>query len=408
MIADWLKTRLLALNLTDAMTRPEGFTRLSFTKEELEAQRVFKEEAEALGMTVRSDAVGNVIARLDGKSDGPAHAFGSHLDTVTNGGGYDGTAGVLTALGAVRLLQDAGITPEKPIEVICFVSEESSRFSMSTVGSKAMAGMLTREQLDTITDQDGVTLGEAMRDAGFNPDAFKEAERGETELLSFTELHIEQGMRIEHAGKEYGAAAAIACPIRMHVTISGKAGHTGTTPMDQRKDALTEAAGLITFVQQAALKLNDYDDYPLVATVSTIDSRPNAMNVIPGTVVLGIDIRSVSDQQKKRMEAAIDGWMSQSQFDIEKDVIVRNASVTLDADIYDKLRKLEEETGYTCLGMESGAGHDVMNMQTKWPSGLLFIPCRDGLSHHPDEHASLEDLVKGTELLFHHMKSVSR
>ncbi|QKS73172.1 M20 family metallo-hydrolase [Paenalkalicoccus suaedae] len=404
----WLDTTIRALNLVETMEQPNGFTRLSFSKEELEAQDVFKELATSLGMTVRTDAIGNVIARLEGRNSGPAYAYGSHLDTVTNGGGYDGAAGILTALGAVKLLKDRDQTLEYPLEVICFVSEESSRFSMSTVGSKAMAGMLTEEQLETMVDQDGVTLGDAIDEAGYDPAAFREAERDADELRSFVELHIEQGMRIENAGKEYGVARAIACPIRLKLTIKGRAGHTGTTPMNQRQDALPEASELILFVQKQANALNESADYPLVATVSTIESYPNAMNVIPGEVVLGIDIRSVSDALKEQMEAAIDRFISDSSFDIDKQVLVRNPSVTLDATICDKLMKLENETGYTCLPMESGAGHDVMNMQTKWPSGLLFIPCKDGLSHHPNEHASLQDLEKGTELLYHYMITAGR
>ncbi len=404
---NWLNEKLLELNVTDTMNLPEGFNRLSFTKEEKEAQDVFKKTAEDLGMSVRTDSAGNIIARLETKEQQgqPARALGSHLDTVKNGGGYDGTAGVLCALGAVKKLQDENITLPFPLEVICFISEESSRFTMSTVGSKAMTGKLTEHQLDNIEDEDGITLRQAMEAFGLNPEDIRKAERTQDDLLSFTELHIEQGTRIEDAGCSYGAAAAIACPIRLHVHVHGKAGHTGTTPMDKRQDALVQAAELITFVNKAALQLNDNGDYPLVATASTIEARPNAMNVIPGYVKIGIDIRSVSDRQKNKMEEAVDTYLAGWTTAVEKEVIVRNDSVFLDQEMYGKLKELETTTGLKALPMESGAGHDVMNMQEKWPSGLIFIPCKDGLSHHPEEHASLEDLENGVDLLYAYLTS---
>lgn len=405
----WLEKKLLQLNVTDTMEQKEGFTRLSFTEEERAAQEEFKKTARELGMTVRTDSAGNIIARLETKVHErlPAMALGSHLDTVKNGGGYDGVAGILCALGAVKMAQDEGETLPLPVEVICFSSEESSRFSMSTVGSKAMTGQLTQEQLTTITDENGVSIAEAMRAYGLQPEEIAKAERGPGELCSFTELHIEQGMRIENAGCDYGVVGRIACPIRMYLHLHGKAGHTGTTPMDQRQDALAQAAELILFVQTAARDLNENGDDPLVATVSTIEATPNAMNVIPGYVKLGIDIRSVSDVQKQRMEAAIDAYLKKQEMQIEKELIVNNPSVGLDAAIYGKLRALSSRTGLKTLDMDSGAGHDVMNMQKKWPSGLIFIPCKDGLSHHPEEFASLQDLENGTRLLYTYLINTS-
>ncbi|WP_147803586.1 M20 family metallo-hydrolase [Alkalicoccus halolimnae] len=402
---NWLKEKLLELNAVSTMEQPEGFNRLSFTEKEREAQEAFKKVALELGMKLRADSTGNIIARLETEDQQgkPAIALGSHLDTVKNGGGYDGAAGVLCALGAVKMIRDSKEILPFPVEVICFASEESSRFSMSTVGSKAMTGQLTEEQLNTIKDENGSTLAEAMTEFGLDPAKFKEAERGEEELLSFTELHIEQGTRIEDAGCDYGTVSAIACPIRMHLHVNGKAGHTGTTPMDQRQDALVDAAEIITFVHEAANCLNENDDFPIVATVSTIEASPNAMNIIPGFVKLGVDIRSVSDKQKNLMEKAVDTYLKKYRPSVEKEILVRNPSVQLDRKMYGKMKTLGHQTGLKSFEMESGAGHDVMNMQKKWPSGLIFIPCRDGLSHHPEEYASPQDLLKGTRLLHAHL-----
>jgi hydantoinase/carbamoylase family amidase len=189
-------------------------------------------------------------------------------------------------------------------------------------------------------------------------------------------------------------------------------GHTGTTPMGMRQDALVAAAPLITFISEKAEELSKESEYPIVATASTLSVKPNAMNVIPGIVELGVDIRSVEDSLKERFKLMIEekcqSIKKEKSVTIKIDTIVHNASIHLDQELSVKLKEIGESLGHRCLVMESGAGHDVMNMSEKWPSSLIFIKCRDGLSHHPEEHATLEDLRIGVEILVGYLQTEAR
>ncbi|MGM0778056.1 MAG: M20 family metallo-hydrolase [Bacillota bacterium] len=406
---EWLDKHLKALNLTDSMNQAEGFFRLGYTEEEWRAIDVFVSIAEDIGLKVRRDEAGNAIARWEAEDSLPAVAVGSHVDTVKGGGGYDGVAGVLCGLAAVKKLKEEGFQPASSIEVICFASEESSRFGVSTIGSKAMSGLLNKNDVEGVTDEDGITIRQAVEDMGLSWDAIEEAERPESALKSFIELHIEQGTRVEDAGADFGAVTAVACPIRLKVIVDGQMGHTGTTPMGKRKDAFVAAAPLVPFISETALALSNSSAVPIVATASTFELKPNAMNVIPGTVELGIDIRSVDDSLKKEMEKRIREKCHQLSesfgVTIEVKTLVHNPSVQLDEAVMRKLQQSGEALGYKALVLESGAGHDVMNMAAKWPSGLLFIPCKNGLSHHPEEFASIEDLEMGTKIIAQYLKT---
>lgn len=408
----WLIEHLQRMNMTEALVRPEGFTREGYTSEETSAMAVFKEIAQELGLAVRVDAVGNIIARWEVPGgEKAAVATGSHLDTVPNGGAFDGGAGVVCSLGAVKLLKEADFNPIRPIEVICFRSEESSRFGVSTIGSKAMSGLLD-PAIGTLKDQHGTTLAEAVESQGFRWEDLRKAKRSKEELKSFVELHIEQGMHIAEHEKNYGIVKGVACPIRLAVTFNGKAGHTGTTPMDRRQDALAAAAPFVSFVQETALQLNDVYEKPLVATVSTLTASPNSMNVIPQTVTAGVDIRSVDDLLKKKMADAIQSEVARIEqvtgVSVTIEVLVNNPSVLLDETIAEQLFDAGNQEAYLAHRMDSGAGHDVMNMAQMWPSGLLFIPCKDGLSHHPDEYATVEDLKMGSELLARYLMEATK
>jgi hydantoinase/carbamoylase family amidase len=415
-IEQWLEQHLLQLNLVEDMIQPKGFSRLGYSLEEWEAHDVFIQLAEKMELTVRRDQAGNVIARWNPvnleNTSLPAVTMGSHLDTVKGGGGYDGVAGILCALGAIKVLRDEGFKPYHPIEVICFASEESSRFPISTIGSKAMSGIIKPDELENVQDAKGATVKQAVESRGLHWSTIQLAEREQNDIKSFVELHIEQGLRIENAGTDFGVATAVACPVRLNVQIEGKMGHTGTTPMGMRQDALVAAAPLITFISEKAEELSKESEFPIVATASTLSVKPNAMNVIPGTVELGVDIRSVDDSLKERFTS----WIEEMCYSIENeknvaikiDTIVHNASIHLDHELSGKLKEIGESLGHRCLVMESGAGHDVMNMSKKWPSSLIFIKCRDGLSHHPEEHATLEDLRLGVEILVGYLQQEAR
>ncbi|WP_226577210.1 M20 family metallo-hydrolase [Halobacillus litoralis] len=408
----WLEEKLLQLNVTDEMDEENGFTRLSYTEEEKQAHEAFINVAKELNLDVTQDEAGNLWARWKGvQESAPAIAIGSHLDTVSAGGGYDGAAGVLTGLAAVKVLKDKGFQPEKNIDIVCFASEESARFGVSTVGSKATAGMIDKEELGRVVDADGITIKEAVESYGLSWNSIDQAEKSTEDIESFLELHIEQGTQIEDNKAEIGIVRGVACPVRLQVTVKGMANHTGTTPMNNRADAFVAAAPLVTYVEEQARELNEVQSTPIVATVSTVQLSPNVMNVIPGEVQLGIDIRSVDDELKRSLADQIRNYcetMNQSsRLDVHVHTLVDNDSVYLDSSIQEKLQDITETAGYRAHSMDSGAGHDVMNMAVRWPSGLIFIPCREGISHHPKEHASIEDLNKGTNVLAAYIESTA-
>jgi hydantoinase/carbamoylase family amidase len=406
---DWLDKHLKKLNLVDTMDQEDGFNRLGYSSEEWAAMDVFCSICEELGLRVRRDEAGNCIARWDVSGEvATAVAVGSHLDTVNGGGGYDGVAGILTAFGAIKELKEEGFVPSYPLEVICFASEESSRFGVSTIGSKAMSGTLPVDELAQIQDDQGCTIQQAVEERGLSWSSITKAERQKEEIKSFIELHIEQGVRIEEAGADFGVVSAIACPIRLKITVQGKMGHTGTTPMGRRQDAFVAIAPLVSFISEEAEILSKENKYPIVATTSTVSLKPNSMTIIPSWIELGIDIRSVDDTLKQKMAALIQQKCAklaeQYHVKIDIDTLVHNPSVALDQEVARKLKDLGHAINYRSLVMESGAGHDVMNMAKKWPSGLIFIPCRDGLSHHPQEFASLEDLRMGVKIIAAYMR----
>jgi hydantoinase/carbamoylase family amidase len=401
MMNEWLECTLKSLNLTDSMKRPDGFTRLGYSEEELEAMAVFKQVSEELGLKVRRDEAGNLFARWEGVSENVVMT-GSHLDTVENGGGYDGAAGVLCSLGAVKKLKEHGFVPQASIEVVCFASEESARFGVSTIGSKSVSGIL-EPAVQEVKDRHGITMKQAVESVGLKWENMLKAERSKDEILSFIELHIEQGTQIEDHGAKFGVVRGVACPIRLKVKAGGMAGHTGTTPMGKRRDALAALAPLISFVSNTAEALSAASSKPLVATVSTLEVKPNVMNVIPGYAEAGIDIRSVDDQLKREMADEIIAFCRglEEEFNVTMSIetLVDNSSILLDGQLMARVRDAGEQLGYQAFEMDSGAGHDVMNMAAKWPSALVFIPCEKGISHHPEEFTSLEDLSIGVDIL---------
>lgn len=402
-LVTWLEEKLLELNGTETMQVPDGFNRLSFSKEEADAHRQFIKIADELELTRYEDEAGNKWAVWEVDAEAPTVAIGSHLDTVCNGGGYDGVAGVLCALAAIKVLKGRRFLPAKNIAIICFVSEESARFGVSTIGSKAITGKLDKKELAAVTDSAGLTVKKAMEEFGINWDTIEKAVLPAGKLQSFVELHIEQGTTLEENHADIGVVAGVACPVRLKVTSHGMANHTGTTSMDNRQDAFVAVAPLVSFVSEEARKVNQTSSHPLVATVSMINLKPNAITVIPGEVELGVDIRSIDDGAKRKFAETIKAFCRRLEethhVKIDVTTIVDNDSVLLCSEVQEKLVNACDELGLNVFPMNSGAGHDVMNMAYSCPSGLIFIPCKSGISHHPNEYTSLENLQKGTEVL---------
>jgi hydantoinase/carbamoylase family amidase len=389
-------------DLAEVGASPEGgVTRLALSPEEAELHRRVASWLEELGGQIRRDAIGNLIARFEGSDNSlPAVAFGSHLDSVPGGGIYDGVVGVVAGIAAVKAIREMGIVTRHPLEVIAFVGEESSRFGVATLGSKIMCGLKNEKYLLGLRDAEGVTLKEAALKQGADIGNLASARRRPEELKAFIELHIEQGRVLEETRKKIGIVNAIAAPTRWFIEIEGRADHSGATPMNLRFDALPAAAELILAVERQGRKeaVNK-----TVATIGTASIKPGAMNVIPGHVGLGLDVRGI---EKESVRRTIDGIRRELE-EISRRRKVRfrmhelsdEDPLVLDAEMVRTLQKVCENRGITYTIMPSGAGHDAMNMARLTPSGLIFIPCRNGVSHSPLEQADLDDIALGAEVL---------
>jgi allantoate deiminase len=342
------------------------------------------------GMEARIDAVGNVVGRYEGIRPGlPALLVGSHIDTVRDAGRYDGNLGVLAAIEAVAALHAVGERLPFAVEVIAFGDEEGARFPVALTGSRAVAGILDAAALDA-EDGDGVSVREALRRFGGDPDAIGGVARSRNEALAYVELHIEQGPVLEAEGLPVGVVTAIAGASRFTVEVTGEAGHAGTVPMRLRRDALAAAAEMILEVERIAVATPD-----LVATVGRIEALPGAVNVIPSRVRFTIDIRSADDGVRGDAIAAL----GQGLADLARR---RGVAVRLDR-TYDEaaavcapwlvgqLEAAVGRSGIRALRLPSGAGHDGLAMARLCPIGMLFVRCKGGISHNPAESITPED-----------------
>lgn len=378
-----------------------GITRVAYTNEEQAGTHAFMRMCKAEGLEIRLDACGNLIARRDGiRNDLPPVVMGSHLDTVYQGGKYDGVVGVTAGLEVIKRLNDKGINTEHPIEIIAFACEESSRFGVSTVGSKAMAGLIDKENYRHLKDRDGITMEKAFSLCALDFNSIEDASRADEEFKAYFELHVEQGPVLINNEKKIGIVTGIAAPVRLLVNIYGKASHSGTTPMDMRKDALLGAAEIALELEKAAKFERAYGT---VATIGVLNIPSSAMNVVPGEVELKIDIRSTSTDSRQRVVnqvyKIISAVKQHRQLHIEYKVISAEEPVILSKDIIEDMKLICENKGLSYEIMHSGAGHDAMNMTRLGPVGLIFVPSVDGLSHHPDEYTDLEDIILGIDVL---------
>ncbi|MYL20617.1 hydantoinase/carbamoylase family amidase [Halobacillus litoralis] len=394
-----IQTTLDAFNSIGATT--DGMQRLAYTEEESRVHAVFSEFCVKENLQVRTDEAGNVIARREGRmKEAPAVAVGSHLDTVYSGGKYDGAGGVAAGIELIHRLNEKKVMTDYPIELIAFAGEESSRFGLATIGSKAMTGLLKAQDTKQFKDKDGISLETAMNTAGFPSSTLGQAVREKSAFHAFIELHIEQGRELERKGRKVAIATGIAAPTRLKVTVEGEAAHSGTTPMDIRRDALTSASRLVLDIEEAA---DQEKKYQTVATVGVFHVFPGAMNTIPGRVEFNVDIRGLDVSSKQRIITAVKEKSRQLQ--TEKDVEVSfdllrdEQPILLDENVQQLLAASCREVSVDPLFLPSGAGHDAMNMASICPTGLLFVPSYKGISHNPDEYTAAEDFVTGVDVL---------
>lgn len=378
----------------------EGINRLAFTNADWAGRQYIMDCMIDAGLTVETDGFGNVIGYKLGKNpELPVVIVGSHTDSVPNGGNYDGVVGVLSAIEAVRSMTDDGFEHDHTIAVVDFMCEESSRFGAATLGSKAMRGELTVQDLHRLTDKQGTSLYEVLKGRNLNPDEIEQVEY-KRPVKSFTEIHIEQGKVLEHEQKHIGIVTGIAAPERFYVTIRGNADHSGATPMNLRHDALCGASKIILGIEEIAAM---QEEPPVVGTVGVVEVTPGAMNVIPGTVKLGVDIRSISEVARNSVVTLIKEFIDVTA---EK----RGLSYTIEPVAQDHpvgmhpamIREIEEvvsSLGVEYMTLPSGAGHDAMHWADDVPTGMIFIPCLNGISHNPAEFAEMDDIVTGAEIL---------
>jgi beta-ureidopropionase / N-carbamoyl-L-amino-acid hydrolase len=378
-----------------------GVTRLAFTPADQAARRLLEDKLAAAGLTVRLDAIGNAFGRRAGRENSlPPLLLGSHLDSVPSGGRFDGPLGVLSALEVARMLDDARTETRRPMEIACFVAEESSRFGTGTLGSKAVVGRLMPEMLVALRDSEGRTLVETLRECGLSPEGLEGARRRPGEYHAYLELHLEQGAVLEHAGIPVGLVTGIAAPTRFQVTYAGRADHSGATPMGLRRDALVAGAELVLSVRRIVLA---HGGPTSVGTVGVLRVLPGAMNVIPGQASLGIDLRDIDAAAKRRVahkvQAAIRRIARKWKLDVSVETLADEAPVPLPERIRQVGAAACRACGIPFLELPSGAGHDAMYLAEIAETGMIFVRCRGGISHNPAEFVDPQDAAAGAAVL---------
>ena len=383
-----------------AISEEEGkLTRVYLTKQLHAAADVILGWMREAGMRAHLDAVGNVCGRYEGERPGaPCLMLGSHYDTVRDAGKWDGPLGVITAIACVAELDRRGKRLPFAIEVVGFADEEGVRFASTLLGSRAIAGTFDHSVLNT-RDRDGVTMREALVQFGLDPDRIGAAARTSRELLAYLELHIEQGPVLEAQNLPVGVVTAIAGATRLAARLTGMAGHAGTVPMALRRDALAGAAECISAIEQ--LCRGDADG--LVGTVGYLHALPGATNVIPGEVAFTIDMRAPSDMHRKRAVAEIarqiETIAKRRQLDLQLDVTHENRTAPCAPWLRQQIAQAITAEGFPAFDLPSGAGHDGMAMIDIADVGMIFVRCRGGISHHPDEHVALADADAGARVL---------
>lgn len=382
-------------------TAAGGSCRLALTEEDRAGRDLFKQWCETAGCTVEVDQVGNMYATRPGASGAPLAppvATGSHLDTQPTGGKFDGVFGVLAGLEVIRTLNDHGIRTEAPIEVINWTNEEGSRFAPAMLASGVFAGLFDKDYAFERTDCAGIRFDDALSAIGYAGDL----EPGARKFRALFEAHIEQGPILERHEQTIGVVTGGQGQRWYDVSLIGRDSHTGTTPMDARRDALAAAAVLVTHIEAIA---NAHA--PGVATVGALTVLPNSRNTIPGRVDMTIDLRHPDDATLTSMARAVvharDAITAQRGVDIELDEIWYSPPTPFDPDCISAVKQATETLGYAHREMVSGAGHDAIQVASVAPTAMIFVPCADGLSHNEAESATPADLAAGCNVLLHAM-----
>jgi len=386
-------------------TPGNGTTRLTYSKEDLQARNYLKEVMSEYGLKVREDGFGNIFGKLEGTvKDAPSVLIGSHFDSVPNGGSYDGPAGVVAGLEVAALFQENQITPKYPLEVFALVEEEGARFGGGLMGSRGIVGVLGEEEFRELRDQNGVSTVEAMRQIGLDPDLPKR--RDPKTMKAYLELHIEQGPILEEKQIPIGVVEAIVGLTELEVTIEGKAGHAGTTPMDRRSDALVAAAAIVSQLPNLAIE----EGGGTVITTGRFNVFPNGANVIPNKVVFTVDIRSGEEEKIQnvvRKTADLIESFGQNGLKTSIEQLLYMQPKVMNKQIYTLLQQKSHELNIPSCSINSGAGHDAMVFSDYTDAAMLFIPSQNGLSHCPEEWSDSKDIANAVRIFYEAAKTLT-
>jgi allantoate deiminase len=389
------------------LTKENGSLRIGFSKEERQAKELVKSWMSEAGLEVREDGAGNIFGRLKGLEDeSPSVLSGSHVDSVPNGGHFDGPLGVLASLEVVEAWKDTNYIPKSSYEVVIFSDEEGSRFNGGLRGSRAVCGELDMEEEIQKKDLYGASFQEVIENDGLTLKGFFDARRDLKEIKAFVEVHIEQGTTLEKENVPVGIVTGIAGPSWLKINFIGKAGHAGNTPMNTRTDALVAASNFVGEVSRMPQRVSQ----TAVATVGKLHVYPNGVNVIPGKVELYVDIRDIQQKaldllteeiSKKAMEIG-----KKHNVSVEYEQTLNVAPVPIEKDMQMKLIDAVEANGIKPILLPSGAGHDAMVLGRYVPSAMIFVRSKDGISHNPKEWTTLDDCVQSVHVLKNMVESL--
>jgi allantoate deiminase len=377
----------------------DGVTRLSFTGEERAAKSLVASYMTEAGLSVYEDAAGNLFGRREGSDpEAPVVLVGSHVDSVFNGGNFDGPLGVLAGVEILQTMNERGVQARHPVEVVAFTDEEGARFSFGMIGSRALSGTLAPEDLRH-EDGQGISIAEAMKSSGLDPEAIGGAARSPGAVEAYMELHIEQGKVLEDEDLPVGVVTGIAGPLWLRFALEGEAGHAGTTPMGRRRDALAAAAQVMRSIEAEASKTGT-----TVGTVGRLSLSPGSINIIPGRVEFILDLRDIDERVRDEVEERIVEEARRTcegrGVELDVDTLQRVTPVPCSDLVQNAAKAACKELGLEPYSLASGAGHDGMHLNDLCPVGMVFVRSKDGISHNPDEWSSQQDCAAGANVLY--------
>ncbi len=393
----------------DDLDSDEGITRVAGSEENKKARDYVVSRMKEADLNVRVDKVGNIFGRKSGSDPNKDVLMsGSHIDSVKNGGMFDGALGVVSALEAVRRLDDEGFGNERSIEIVVLTGEEGSAFPTGLLGSSVLINNITVEQAYKLRNEEGKTLEETLKNIGYKGNF----EMDLNNVKYFIETHIEQGPILEKKETPIGIVDKITGISWIKAKIIGEEDHAGTTPMDMRKDPLIPASEAIKFINDKAKRITRRENSKLVATVGEVNVTPNSPNIIPKEVELGIDIRDIEEKYMNKMiketKQKIMDLETKYNVETELEVLFTHEGSNLSQEISNAVRRSGKDLGIKTMRMNSGAGHDAQNIAEKVKTGLIFLPSVDGVSHAPKEWTNWEDIEKGVQILTKTFKKLTK